>query len=40
MERYSDHRACHRINVLEVEKYSRFLWSVNMSMGDAEPSRW
>ena len=38
-ERYSDHHACLQINILVVEKYSRFLWSITMSMGYCQDQR-
>jgi len=34
-----DHQACQWDSTFEMEKYSRFLWSVTMSIGEAEPSR-
>jgi len=38
-DKNSDHRACQRESIFDVEKYSRFLWSVMMSIGEAEPLR-
>jgi len=39
LRKKSDHWACWRESTFEVEKYSRFLWSMMMSIGEAEPSR-
>jgi len=33
-DKNSDHRACRQESTFEVEKYSRFLWSVTMSIGE------
>jgi len=38
-DKNSDHWACWQESTFEVDKYSRFLWSVMMSIGEAEPSR-
>ncbi len=38
-DRNSDHLACRLVSFLVVVKYSKFLWSVTMSMVLADPSR-
>ena len=30
-DRCRDHQACHRFSFLDVQKYSRFLWSIQIS---------
>src|SRR5258708_4744677 len=38
-ERYSNHCACQHVSFFVEVKYSRFLWSVTISIGCPEPSR-
>ena len=38
-ERHSDQQAWQQVRTLVVEKYSRFLWSMNTSIGVPEPLR-
>ena len=37
--RCRDHQACHRFSFLDMQKYSRFLWSVQISNWHGVPSR-